>query len=286
MGNLRWALACVLSVPAAAGAAGFPSVMPGWDSCKWNDPLHQTPKYVVGRIIAHYPHTPNGLKAAARDIAKKYPGSKVIADKTGDKIDIPCVGVIDLVVAADGPDVGKAWAWQVVTDKCKACPDGKDHCDGSHISKSKMCGGAAAIPPGHDSGPPIPPPCVPPNGRAVAEQVLAREGMAERLKHLCRYGTDWTYLDAVVDALNQKDKHQRWGYWCRRGDCNDPSHDVIAFHCGNRTPSEGSPNAAGVDFVVASCYKPEDAATANPSIGWQEPFGNGGVSAWTTRGRW
>lgn len=288
--DLRRALASVVLFTSVAARAQMPPVMPGWDACKWNDPNHQTPKYVVGRIIAHYPHTPNGLKAASVEIAKVFPGAKYIDEpRGGDTIHIPCVGLLDLVVAADGPDVGTAWAWQVVEDECKKCSDGKDHCDGSQVSKSKVCvadmGGPPAV---TDDEPALPAPCTPPSGEAVAKQVLQKPGMKDAIKRLCRKGTDWTYLDAVVDQLNLKEKTPRWGYWCRRGDCNDPSHDVLAYLCakpGKESP-EGSPNAAGVDFIAASCYDPKDSTGVNPTIVWQKPFGNGGKSAWTSHGRW
>lgn len=138
-----WTAAALLGLSSAATAAApaFPPVMPGWDECKWNDPAHQTPKYMVGRIVASYPHTPNGLKDASVAIAGLYPGSHVVKDGS-DKIDIPCVGVIDMVVNSGGPehpDSGDSWAWQVVEDKCGACSP--NQCEA--VSKSKSCASAA-----------------------------------------------------------------------------------------------------------------------------------------------
>ena len=35
-------------------------------------------------------------------------------------------------------------------------------------------------------------------------------------------------MDRVVDALRLEDS--RWGYNCKRGNCGDPSQDVLAYH--------------------------------------------------------
>lgn len=124
--------------------------------------------------------------------------------------------------------------------------------------------------------------CKMPNRKAVVEEVLARPGMAEALKRACRNNTDWTFPDAVIDELRKTDR--RWGYLCRRGKCEDPSHDVLAYYCGSRSPRERSDKIAAVDYITASCYdKPED---GNPGIGWGllEPNPDG-TPGWTSRGR-
>ena len=143
--------ATLVSLAGATRAAGdLPAVLPGWDGCKWNDPAHQTPKYMVGRIVAAFPHTPNGLKLAAIPIAKLFPGTKITKDGS-DKIDIPCVGVIDMVVDSGGPErpnSGASWAWQVVEDKCGAC--NPNRCEG--VSKTTRCGGGGSAPPGNPPG--------------------------------------------------------------------------------------------------------------------------------------
>lgn len=125
--------------------------------------------------------------------------------------------------------------------------------------------------------------CRMPNRKATVEAVLKRPGMTEALTRLCRNKTDWTFLDAVVDELRRTDK--RWGYFCRRGKCGDPSHDVLSYYCGPGKAWSGTDNAVGVDFVVGSCYDPGDGAT--PGIGWGV-FDQGnpvGTPAWTGRGR-
>jgi len=125
--------------------------------------------------------------------------------------------------------------------------------------------------------------CRMPNRKATVEAVLRRPGMAEALKRLCRNKTDWTFLNAAVDELRKTDK--RWGYFCRRGKCGDPSHDVLSYYCGAGKARSGADNAVGVDFVVGSCYDPGDGA--NPGIGWGvfEQGNPVGTSAWTSRGR-
>jgi len=137
------ALALAASMAARAQTAPqLPPVPPGWDACKWSDPAHQTPKYVVGRIVASYRPSPSGLAAALPTINALYPGS-AITQPFGDKVDIPCVGLIDLVVNSGGaqnPDSGDSWAWQVVTDKCGAC--NPNQCE--DVSKSIKCGAAAS----------------------------------------------------------------------------------------------------------------------------------------------
>jgi hypothetical protein len=146
-------LICALAALPAAALAAAPAhpVMPGWDACKWNDLQHQTPKYAIGRIMAAFPPSPNGLAAIAPAINVLYPGTKLV-DSTGmDKISIPCVGVIDMVVNSGGkrnPDSGDSWAWQVVEDKCRACKPNK--CE--EVSKSKKCRAETAAKPAAKSG--------------------------------------------------------------------------------------------------------------------------------------
>jgi hypothetical protein len=134
-------LLAALCLPAAA--ANLPPVMPGWDGCKWNDLAHQTPKYMVGRIMASAPPSPNGLAAIVPAVNALYPGTSLVDSSGMDKINIPCVGVIDAVVNSGGkenPDSGDSWAWQVVEDKCGACRPNK--CE--EVSKTKKCGEAPA----------------------------------------------------------------------------------------------------------------------------------------------
>ncbi len=95
-------------------AASFGPVMLGWDGGKWVDPNLQTPKYVVGRILSQYPHTIEGLGAAMAEIQMAYPGTQFDGK---DKITIPGVGTIDVLLAAGGPGGGAAWQWLPVLDE-------------------------------------------------------------------------------------------------------------------------------------------------------------------------
>ncbi|HAH08160.1 MAG TPA: hypothetical protein DCM05_16820 [Elusimicrobia bacterium] len=246
---------------------------PGWDARKWADPNHRTPKYVVGRILAMFPPSPDGLRAALPAIGLNYPGTKLLPGK-GDKVRIPCVGEIDLLQSAGTG--GKAWQWLVEKDECGSC--GRSVCGGeggTTAAKSPQRTAAAARLPSGWS-------CTPPNAKGIVEGVLARPGMSKALRRACRNNTDWTFPDAVVDELRRGDL--RWGYLCRRGNCGDPSHDVLCYYCGPGQPFERADDIRCVDYIVASCYN--DPSDGNPSIGWTllEPHPPG-TPGWTSRGR-
>lgn len=83
------------------------SMMNGFDADKWNDTGHTTPKYTVGRILANYPPTPDGLKAALPEILKAIPG---VTLEGLDTLNIPGAGVIDVGLGfSAGGNVG--WWW-------------------------------------------------------------------------------------------------------------------------------------------------------------------------------
>jgi hypothetical protein len=82
--------------------AGHPP--PGWDRAKWADPNHQTPKYVVGRILSQYSPRTSNMDAVVAEIARAYPGTR----RTGNgDITIPGIGSADILRAADVG--GKGW---------------------------------------------------------------------------------------------------------------------------------------------------------------------------------
>jgi len=89
-------------------------VLPGWDAAKWADPNHQTPKYVVGRIVSQYGADDAGFAKAVAEIQKAYPGTTTDGK---DKVTIPGVGTIDIRTEASSGGTG--WAWQPLTN-----PDG------------------------------------------------------------------------------------------------------------------------------------------------------------------
>lgn len=92
-------------------APKYGQTLNGWDAVKWSNPNHQTPKYVVGRILSNYPDNVGGLTAAMGDIQKAYPGATILDGGRSGKISIPGVGVVDVGVAF-GAGGGHGWAWQ------------------------------------------------------------------------------------------------------------------------------------------------------------------------------
>ncbi|HZN28819.1 MAG TPA: hypothetical protein VFB88_05615 [Xanthobacteraceae bacterium] len=78
----------------------------GYDPAKWGSATHQTPKYVVGRILSGYNlNDPAQLQAAMNDIIKAYPGSTWGGR---DVITIPGIGPVD-VIRDFGGQSGIAW---------------------------------------------------------------------------------------------------------------------------------------------------------------------------------
>jgi len=86
--------------------------------------------------------------------------------------------------------------------------------------------------------------------------------------------TSWAFLDGLVDRLRARDT--RWGYYCRRGNCADPSNDVIGYHATAGPDVSGAAGTIGVDVIGDLC------GTNTPQ--WVTyPFD--GAALWTTRGR-
>lgn len=269
---LASAAAVFLAAPARA-------CLSGWDCCKWDDPKHQTPKYVVGRILEPFDHTPAGLRQALPIINAIYPETTILPGK-GDKIHIPCVGTIDVIVAAG--EGGKAWWWGAQTDECGKCKPNR--CE--DVSKSAKCGGGGSgsgpgtqYAGGGGAGPGIGCGGVRVPNRLEVVQRTADENPEEWKAKLnpdeaaCR--ADSRFLDMVVDNLRREDR--RWGFNCKRGDCNNPSHDVVAYYFGSGEPYEGAPQVMLVDMITATC-----APGARP--GWLPlEFGEG--AGWTSKGR-
>lgn len=265
--DLSRALALILAVSvvpalASAGCNGLPDVLPGWDGTKWCNKSHTTPKYVVGRIIANYDHTPAGLTAALPEIASRYPGTKSLGGK-GDKVHIPCVGDIDLITAAG--EGGKGWQWIVDKDECNSCSP--NICESGKAQNpndpGSVTGGCRVKLP---------------NEFATVQQVAEED--KDRFEHNCqdRDGArGWDFLDAVVDRLREKDK--RWGYNCKRGNCSDPSKDVVAYYCGSGGTAEGALPVFVVDIISDHC--------GNSKPSWADVSNGGATSGagWTTRGR-
>jgi hypothetical protein len=97
-----------VDAPRAAPAAR-PETMHGWNAAKWADPTHVTPKYVIGRILANFPPTPQGLQDAMPEIQRAMPGTTLVGD---DKLSLPGVGLVDVGLSFSvGGGVG--WWWGV-----------------------------------------------------------------------------------------------------------------------------------------------------------------------------
>jgi hypothetical protein len=94
------------AAPAYTAAAASSSPPPGWDAKKWSDPAHQTPKYVVGRIMSQFAPTTENMPKVLAEIQKAYPGTTLIGK---DSINIPGVGKTDILRGADVG--GKGWQW-------------------------------------------------------------------------------------------------------------------------------------------------------------------------------
>jgi hypothetical protein len=148
-------------------------------------------------------------------------------------------------------------------------------------------GGGGNPPPG-----PLPPP---PPGRAPrrpdppAGQLLPVPdvqhvvfALAQQYPHLIQnscqdHGGSWAFLDAVVDYLRATDD-ARWGYNCKRGNCNDPSQDVIAYHAA-AGPTVTGAYVRTVDVISGHCG-------GSPGPTWiVHDAGPVGSNGWTSRGR-
>jgi hypothetical protein len=88
----------------AQNKGGF---LKGWDETKWNDPNHQTPKYVIGGILGEAAgenrrlDDPAERAAAEAKILQAYPGSTFNGK---DKITLPDGRVIDIYEGASSGD--------------------------------------------------------------------------------------------------------------------------------------------------------------------------------------
>jgi len=85
------------------------NVLAGWDATKWGDPAHQTPKYVVGRIMSEGDtKTEEGRAAIYERIKEAYPDA-VYNGK--DRLSIPSLGLenIDIYGNASGGEFIPTW---------------------------------------------------------------------------------------------------------------------------------------------------------------------------------
>lgn len=80
----------------------------GWDATKWNDPNHQTPKYVIGKIISQYAPSPEGISKALSEIQKAYPGAQFNGK---DKISLDGGRTWVDILTNSGAGQNMSWAW-------------------------------------------------------------------------------------------------------------------------------------------------------------------------------
>lgn len=85
------------------------------------------------------------------------------------------------------------------------------------------------------------------------------------LRNSCQeHGGSWEFMDRVVEDLRKIDG--RWGYNCKRGDCNTVSHDVVNYYRGSGTSRAAANNSTAVsiiDVIANHC-------TPNPRPAWTD----------------
>src|SRR5688572_14150054 len=110
-------------------------------------------------------------------------------------------------------------------------------------------------------------------------QAVARANPALLANSCQDHGGSWAFMDAVVDTLRTYDT--RWGYNGKRGDVNNPSHDVVTYHHGPG-PDYGSTAVYIIDVIAGHCG-------ATPSATWVDgtdaTYNGGTIGRWISRGR-
>ncbi len=82
------------------------------------------------------------------------------------------------------------------------------------------------------------------------------------LRNSCQdHGGSWEFMDRGVDALRAIDG--RYGYNCKRGNCNDPSLDVVSYYWGPTNSIEGRFEVYIIDVIGGHCG-------SNPFIVWND----------------
>ena len=99
-----------------------------------------------------------------------------------------------------------------------------------------------------------------PNDSDIVRAVASRYGAA--LQHSCQpEGGSWEFMDRTIDALRAKDG--RYGYNCKRGNCNDPSVDVASYFYANGDNINGRPEVYIFDLIGGHCGP-------TPSVIWND----------------
>ena len=91
----------------------------------------------------------------------------------------------------------------------------------------------------------------PPNMLNIVQEVA--NGNEQVLKDSCREGHEnLNFLDLVLVELRKENEGTRWGFNCKRGNCDQLSIDAIAYYRGIGDP-ENSSDVAIFD-IIASCH--------------------------------
>jgi hypothetical protein len=119
---------------------------------------------------------------------------------------------------------------------------------------------------------------LPSYGESVVQSVARAYPGA--LQNSCQdHGGSWQFMDLVIDTLRTYDT--RWGYNGKRGNANDPSHDVVTYHYG-AGPDVNSTNVYIIDIIGGHCG-------SAPSPTWIDvtsvTANQGTIGRWISRGR-
>ena len=101
-----------------------------------------------------------------------------------------------------------------------------------------------------------------PNDSAIVRAIASQFPTA--LSHSCQehYGAaGWEFMDRTIDALRAKDG--RYGYNCKRGNCNDPSVDVASYFYGNGDNIQNRAEVYIFDLIGGHCG-------SFPSLVWND----------------
>jgi len=80
------------------------------------------------------------------------------------------------------------------------------------------------------------------------------------LRNSCQSGGgSWEFMDRAIDALRTKDG--RWGYNAKRGNMNDPSHDIASYFYANGDTIQNRHEVYIYDLIGGHCG-------ANPTVFW------------------
>lgn len=99
-----------------------------------------------------------------------------------------------------------------------------------------------------------------PNDSAIVRSIAGT--FPALLHHSCQpEGGTWEFMDRAVDALRAKDG--RYGYNCKRGNCNDPSVDVVSYYYRDQPDINNRADVYIFDVIGGHCG-------SNPSVIWND----------------